>query len=220
MTRLLNHTRPERGGITLGALLLIVVILGAGAAVAIVVLRRPTGRRVPVVGDSITVFAGNDIKKALAPKYHAEIHAVFGQRIDQMVPTLRHDVADDPYAVVVNLGTNDVLQAKDRSGLQTSFAQMIAAAAPARCVFLTTISTLVDAPTAIPAVATQINDAISNAAAAHKNFHVIDWNGAVHQANGPSLLIADHVHPSGSGDLVLAALIRHALDADCAPPSR
>jgi hypothetical protein len=77
MTRLLNHARHERGT-TLGAVLLIVVVLGAGAAVAFVALRRPTGRRVPVVGDSITVFAGNDIKKALAPKYHAEIHAVFG----------------------------------------------------------------------------------------------------------------------------------------------
>jgi hypothetical protein len=206
--------RAERG-ITASTLLLIIVVVGTGTAVAIAVLRRPTGRRVPVVGDSITVFAGHDIKRALSPTYHAEIHAVFGQRIDQMLPTLRHDVAQQPFAVVVNLGTNDVLQARQRSDWHANTDAMIAAAAPARCVVFTTISTLVNAPTAIPALATQINDVIEHAVATHRNFHVIDWNRAVNAPGGTSLLIADKVHPSPIGQLRLAAMIKHALDTDC-----
>jgi hypothetical protein len=219
MTRPTFRARCERG-ISAAAVLVLVVVLGAGAAVAFVLLRKPNGRRVPVVGDSITVFAGHDIATALRPTYRAQIQAVIGQRIDQMLPTVRNDVAQHPYAIVVNLGTNDVLQARTRSGWRTSFNEMVAALAPVPCVELTTISTLVSAPTAEPVVASQINDAIASAIASHKNFHVVDWNAAVHEVNGTSLLIPDHVHPSASGDLRLAALTRHALDTDCPPPVR
>jgi hypothetical protein len=80
---------------------------------------------------------------------------------------------------------------------------------------LTTISTLVHDSNVAPAVASEINDAIVAAVAAHPNLHVVDWNAAVHAAKGASLLIADRIHPSTAGDLTLAALDRAALDHDC-----
>ena len=117
--------------------------------------------------------------------------------------------------MVVNLGTNDVLQGQTHPDWKSGFTRMVALLAPARCVVLTTISTLVRGRTAIPAVASEINRAIATAASSHRNFHVVDWNAAVHGSNGASLLSADRIHPSPAGQLALAVLIRAALDHDC-----
>jgi succinate dehydrogenase hydrophobic anchor subunit len=196
------------------------VLLGAAAVLAVVLiivaaLARGSTRTVPVVGDSITFFAGNDITVALGDTYRADVHSGIGRRIDEMLPTLQSAVRRRPFALVVNLGTNDALQVQTHPDWRTGFARMIAIITPARCVVLTTISTLVHDSNVAPAVASEINDAIVAAVAAHSNLHVVDWNAAVHAAKGASLLIADRIHPSTAGDLTLAALDRAALDHDC-----
>lgn len=66
----------------------------------------------PIVGDSITFFAGRDITTALGDTYHADAHSGIGKRIDEMLPTLQSAVRHHPFALVVNLGTNDALQAQ------------------------------------------------------------------------------------------------------------
>ena len=184
--------------------------------VAIVV--RPSSSTVPVVGDSITFFAGRDISAALGSSYHADVHAGIGKRIDQMLPTVQDVMRDDPLAVVVDLGTNDALQAQSHPDWQTGFRRLIAILSPAQCVVLTTINTLVDDRSGGPPVASQINRAIGAAVSTHTNFHVVDWNAAVHGVDGADLLMADQIHPSTAGQLTLAALVRAALDHDCPHP--
>jgi len=95
---------------------------------------------------------------------------------------------------------------------------MIAALSPAQCVVLTTINTLADDRSAGPPVASEINSAIAAAVSTHTNFHVVDWNAAVHRVDGANLLMADHIHPSAAGQLTLAALVRAAVDHDCPHP--
>lgn len=196
--------------VRLAAVVVLAVLLIIVAAVA-----RGSTPTVPVVGDSITFFAGTDITAALADNYHADVHSGIGKRIDQMLPTLQAAVRHHPFAVIVNLGTNDALQAQTHPDWRSGFERMIAILTPVRCVVLTTISSLVHDSVAAPAVASDINDAIVAAAADHPNLHVVDWNAAVHAPNGTSLLIPDRIHPSTAGEITLAALDRSTLDHDC-----
>jgi lysophospholipase L1-like esterase len=192
----------------------VVVALIVGA---VALWPRSHGPKVAVVGDSITVFARHDLNHALDSAYDVKTSAVMGQRIDQMLAPLQHDLKSHPRAVVVNLGTNDVLQARLHPDWRTGFNAMIALVASTPCVVLTTISTLATtSAAAVPSVATDINAAIIGAAASHPNFHVLDWNGIVHGPNGIALLIPDRIHPSGPGSRIIAASVRHILDTNCA----
>jgi lysophospholipase L1-like esterase len=175
----------------------------------------PVVRTVSVVGDSITVVARPDISTALAGSYDTDVHGKWGQRIDQMLPTLAAVLRQHPSAVVVNLGSNDAIQAETHRGWQTSFAHMVNLLAPTRCVLLTTISTLLDDRNPPPPVAAEIDAAIERVASTRPNFHIVDWNAAVHADNGRTLLSPDRIHPSPMGQLTLAALIRTAVDRDC-----
>jgi lysophospholipase L1-like esterase len=170
-------------------------------------------QRVVIVGDSITVSSTPQIKHALEGRYTTDIHARPGQRIDQMLVDLPGALAERPNAVVVNLGTNDVLQGDTQ--WRPSFDRMIAALDGQPCVAITTISTRVTGWVAIPAIAGQINRAIAETAASRAQFHILDWNRAVHTADGTQLLVADHVHPSAAGNARLASLTRSALDRNC-----
>src|SRR2546423_11881593 len=109
-TAVASRELPGRSTHRRNLLLGIVVV----ALAALVIGRAPRGsspRTVPVVGDSITVFSSRDISTVLSGAYRPAVHAQIGARIDQMLPTLRALLRAHPYAVVVNLGTNDVLQA-------------------------------------------------------------------------------------------------------------
>jgi lysophospholipase L1-like esterase len=196
--------------------LAIVVAMVAAILAAIVAFDGPgSSRTVPVVGDSITFFAGRDISGALNGAYHADVRGEIGKRIDEVLPTLQAAIRRSPFAVVVNLGTNDALQARTHPEWRSGFERMIAALSPTRCVLLTTISTRLAGPSAVREVASAINDAIGAAVTAHPNMHIVDWNGALHGPDGAGLLLPDRTHPSAAGQLTLAKLVRGALDRDC-----
>jgi lysophospholipase L1-like esterase len=208
-------TRPTRRhqNVRILSAVLVVVVL---AAIAVAVHRASRARvSVAVVGDSITVAAQPDIAASLSGAYRPDIHAIWGQRIDQMLPTLAVVLHRHPSDVVVNLGTNDAIQAATHTDWQRAFNQMIAMLATTHCVVLTTVSTRLDASPASLQVATAIDAAITSVASTRPTFHVVDWNAALHRASGDRLLSSDRIHPSPAGQLTLAALIRTALDHDC-----
>jgi lysophospholipase L1-like esterase len=193
-------------------------VVAASLAVVVVwavLALRPTEPHVAVIGDSITVFATTAVNQELHGAADTDIQAVMGKRIDEMLPALKQEVAAHPQVVVVNLGTNDVLQAQIHPDWQPGFLRMVAALSQVPCVGITTISTILDGPTAVPSVSADIDAAILHAAARHHNFHLIDWNGAVHGPNGMSLLIPDHVHPTEAGSMWLAAHIRALVTHGC-----
>jgi len=205
--------RPTRryGLIVLAGLTVVVV----GVVVVLVGATTPSKPTVQVVGDSIVYFSEPQISVALEPRYRAEVDGGIGRRLDEMLPQVEKAVADHPFAVVVDLGTNDVLQARTHPDWRTGFDRMVALLAPERCVVITTVSTLVDGSVASLAVAAALNDAILRAAGVHHNFHVVDWNAAVHAAGGLELLTPDRIHPSIEGRLTLADLVRTAVDRHC-----
>jgi lysophospholipase L1-like esterase len=193
------------------------VILVVVAALAVVVVgARTDHRRVSIVGDSITFFAGNDEITALGSGYDVDAQAGIGKRIDEMLPAVRRAAGSDPFAVVVNLGTNDARQATSHPDWEPAFNEMITALSGQHCVLLTSINTLMSGEPGVTSVADDINAAQARAVAARPNFHLVDWNAALHAPNGSGLLQADGVHPSSAGQLALAALVRNAVHDQCA----
>lgn len=192
----------------IGVSLLVVVVVAA-----LVLRSKPP--RVAVIGDSITVFATPAVGQELHGSARLDVRAEMGRRIDEMLPALTQAIAAHPHAVVVDLGTNDVLQAQTHPAWQPGFVRMVALLSSVPCVGITTINTGVEGPIAVPSVAEDINAAISAAVRRHANFHVIDWNAAVHAPGGAALLIPDHVHPTSAGSMRLASLIRAVVTREC-----
>ncbi len=193
----------------------LVAVLVVAAVAAIVVWARSDQKRVSIVGDSITFFAGADETAALGSAYRVEAHAGIGKRIDEMLPAVQKAARSHPFAIVVNLGTNDARQASSHPDWQTAFDRMIATLSDQHCVVLTTINTLMSGEPGVTNVAGDINAAEVGAVAAHPNFHLVDWNAALHASNGSHLLQPDGVHPSEAGQLALAALVRNVVHHDC-----
>jgi len=151
---------------------------------------------VTVVGDSITVFSAPGVEAELGG-YALYIRAVDGKRIDQMLPVVRAELARNPNAVVINLGTNDAIQARTHPDWMAGFNSLWDLVRARPCVVLVTVSTNAD-DLGGSAVAADINDAIRQLSAQHRNVRIVDWNAAVHE--DPSLLAsrrppADHIHP-------------------------
>src|SRR5437879_6309361 len=103
-----HRTRVTRRGLHIVEVAVVVAVV----VTLVVVAAQPSSPTIPVVGDSIMFYAGRDISAALGTGYDVDVHAGIGKRIDQMLPTVRDSTRDSPWAVVVDLGTNDALQAK------------------------------------------------------------------------------------------------------------
>lgn len=154
------------------------------------------GPVVAVVGDSITVISAPGVEAELRG-YSLYMRAVDGKRIDEMVPLLRAEMQHKPRAVIVNLGTNDALQAQTHPDWLIGFNAVWALTRTRPCVVFVTVSTNAD-DLGKGNVAVDINDAIRRLASEHHNVRVVDWNAAVHADK--SLLAsrhppADDIHP-------------------------
>jgi lysophospholipase L1-like esterase len=211
---LTHETRPARTGRG-HAVAWIAATLAALLIVGIFALTQRSGGQVAVIGDSITVLSKPYFARAFGSSGGADVRATSGKRIDQMLPALKAALKAKPRAVVVNLGTNDVLQGQYHPNWRPAFDRMIELLAPKHCVVLTTISSRAWSPTALPAEADVINRAITTAAAAHPNFHILDWNALVHSPNGDALLYFDKVHPSPNGQALLAQQAQEIIKRDC-----
>ena len=166
-------------------------------------------------GDSITVLAAPAIHKLLDPRYHLEILAVDGTRINQSLPALISALRFRPFAVVENLGTNDALQGGLHDDWVSSWDKLIRITRTTPCVVLTTINPAADAVSHRP-IATRINaDIMALAARDPKRYKVADWNGFLsrHIKDQRTYLRPDPVliHPNPAGAVKLATLDQGAL---------
>lgn len=193
---------------------LVTGVVVVALVVVVVVLVWPSSQTVPVIGDSITVMSADEIDDEIDGRFDADVRAISGQRIDNMLPAVEEAVAEHD-VVVVNLGTNDVLQAESHPDWQTGFLQMVQHLTRTDCAVMVNISTTVIGPGARPEVATAINAAIEQAANEHDNLHVLDWDAIVHGPGGDALILRDQVHPTDAGSLRLAREIRRSLEEHC-----
>ena len=156
------------------------------------------GTVVAIVGDSITRAAAPALKsdfRYVGLDLHAEDH----QRIDEMLPQLRVQLQRNPDAVVINLGTNDAIQARQHPDWRTAFDTVWKLVQSRPCVVYATINTFADTLRGHRTVAADINHEIRLLAAAHRNVRIVDWDAAV-QADqsllaGSGKSRSDMIHP-------------------------
>lgn len=177
-------------------------------------------QRVAVIGDSITSQAAPELRQTLSPLYDLSVTATPGRTFESELADARAALARHPDQVVVNLGSNDVLNRVPWETTRAAMAQLFDAIAPGTCVHVVTVnerfySTEADQRTR----AEQINDELFRIAAA-RGYHFIDWSALVieaYDAGEPDgRLFTDSVHPSAVGQRKLAEAYRASL-AECVP---
>ena len=96
-----------------------------------------------VVGDSITVLSAPGVVGEL-DGYAVYVRAEDGKRMDQMLPALGQEVRRHPEAIVINLGTNDAVQAQTHPDWLTGFDAAWDLVRSERCVVFVTVNTYAD----------------------------------------------------------------------------
>jgi hypothetical protein len=179
--------------------------------------------RVAVVGDSITEQGESALEQVLSDDWRLDIDGRSGFTIAEQLPAARSLARDTPSQVIVNLGTNDVLNGRDLSGSAADLAEVVASFPSARCIHLVTVNEGIEvAGRSYADRSAQTNRAIVALAATDPRIDVIDWSAVVaayeagDQADGP--ILTDTVHPSPRGQLALAVRYADALASCSAGP--
>jgi hypothetical protein len=179
----------------------------------------PTGRRVAVIGDSITDATRSVLHDRLDHRYLVSIDGRPGFKLGQQLPVARVYAAQRPApdTVVINLGTNDAGR-DDAAGTDADLRAMLDTVGAARCVVLVTVTTDTLDPT-YNGRADAINRLVLQAAARRDGrIRLADWRGAVRWAYAAGLpfgeLTRDRIHPTEVGQRVLTDLVEESL-ASC-----
>jgi lysophospholipase L1-like esterase len=205
--------RVRTVAVAVGAVALVAALLSAGRWVL------DTGPTVTFLGDSITVISADDISSTLDRDYRPEYSAVLGIQTGQLLPAARTAAEADPDQVVIDLGTNDVLQKAPLDESDGHLAELVGLFPGSRCIHLVTINTNMAAyGISYRSRAQEINRSIRRLAASDPRIGIIDWDAAMsadvaaHPPGGT--LTSDSIHPNDAGKQVLARSVRTALD-DC-----
>ena len=200
-----------------------VVTLVIGVAVALIFGSRPSRQPVGFVGDSITLLSAGQLREQLGDDYALKIDATSGRRIDEQMGAAAAAVARKNKQILINLGTNDVMQgATDLDRSVEQLRAMVAMFPDVQCIHLVTINDQlrnedVD-PRLVEGRAATINDAIFELADQDPRITVIDWNRQVHDymaAHDGATPTDDEIHPNQIGKQILADDYEAAL-RDCA----
>jgi lysophospholipase L1-like esterase len=184
----------------------------------------PDGDPVAVIGDSITALGQDQLNATIGKDFKLTVNGQSGAKVSERQGEASALAVGKPTQVIINLGTNDVLQhvatADSAAGLQ----QMVQDFKAASCIHLVTINTRMH-----PANGNQthdgavaINNAIHNLAKANDNVDVIDWdaiNADAVDSSHPNGLTFDGVHPTSAGQSDLDSAYDDALE-DCGRPWR
>jgi len=168
-----------------------------------------------LLGDSLTVLVSDEVKKAAPAGTDLEVSAEWGKRIDEEIDAARQLGADDPRQVIVNLGTNNVLQRYDVTASSSDLTTLLEAFDGSSCIHLVTINEHINRMGEdFAAGAVALNQEIRTIAQRRTNVDVVDWNQIVvdHAADG--IMSDDGVHPNAAGVALLAEAYAAAIE-DC-----
>lgn len=185
------------------------------AARAGAVTARP---RVLVLGDSITQQSDPTLHDGLDVAYDLTVWGIGGSRADEHVHDGELFRAVDPEQVIIDLGTNDVLQGTPAEQTIAALTRIGLACAGARAVHFVTVTegVFAEGSPVLRARSVELNRRIEVMAAAH-GWHVIPWHAVVDQyleagePEGP--ITSDTIHPTDVGRRLLAAACAQALRA-------
>lgn len=175
---------------------------------------------VAIVGDSITAFDETDLHQQLGGDFDLVITGNYGKTVDQVMPEAEVVAQRDYDQVIINLGTNDVLQDLDVDDSMDALRQMIDLFGDARCIHLVNINEHMLEPlskTSTSATAQRFNAAQATVIEDDDQLSSIDWNEVAASALNDedpawSTLTEDSVHPTPEGNTKLNDLYRDALD--------
>lgn len=195
-------------------MLLVVVWALAGCSV----FETGTTRHLALVGDSITDQTRATFDDELGDDWLIEIDAVPGLRIAEQQAALEDLVAEEPDAIVVNLGTNDVLNGHPLEASFEDMAAMLDAASQVPCSFTVTVNEHIfqlgrDDGWNDASIALNVE---MRAMAEERGVGIIDWSAEVGrqleagEPDGP--VTTDTVHPTDLGQDLLIGLYEDALD--------
>jgi lysophospholipase L1-like esterase len=180
----------------------------------------------PVVGflgDSITFQATTALEDRVPDTWRADVRATSGATIVDMAAQAARMGAEQPEAVIVNLGTNDVMQAflpeKSAADLDLLLDQL----GDPSCVVLVTVhENIVTEQDGVLADRVRATNAALAEVADRRGVRVVDWTAHLAAAGAvpgtPDLLI-DTVHLSDAGIDNLAGLYLDTLADGCGPPA-
>lgn len=177
------------------------------------------GRSVAVVGDSIVSLDAQDLQRDLGDRFDLDVSGNFGKTVTDVLPVAGALADRRPDQVVIELGTNDVLQGVPTRTSMAALRQMVSLFPSARCIHLTDVSTHMlepDGRPANPALARAFNTALDELVGSDPRLSVVHWDAAVGRsiadgATGAGVLTKDSIHPTAQGDVVLNSLYREAL---------
>jgi len=166
---------------------------------------REPPKTVGIVDDSISFISGGAIGARFGHRYSVTLGAVPGATMAYQLPAVEAAAAGDPWAIILELGTNNAYY--NAPGWKTQFDNEEAAVAGQHCVVFLTV------PTEWGAVAVGLDTAIRHATKTYRNFHKLDWGNRGY--SNPSWVLPDGVHPTPLGEKKLADAEFNAALGDC-----
>jgi lysophospholipase L1-like esterase len=177
----------------LGGVVVLALLCGGGCAF----FRE---HEVAIVGDSLSEEAQDQIRAA--DSNSLSIRAVPGITIGNALPLVEEAVDESPDVVVVELGTNDVLQQTD---FRPAVDAMLDATADVPCVAWVRV--------AVPSLHTvEINQYLDEQARARDNLHIVAWDDVA--VLHPDWYVPDGIHHNDAGKEGFAGAIADGI-GDC-----
>jgi hypothetical protein len=159
--------------------------------------------RVLVLGDSITDHGQRELRDTIGPLYALSIEGQDNFRVDEQLPAAQRWATREFRHLVINLGTNDIVQGWPLDATAASLEELVALFPDVPCVHLTTVA--LDLGSARSEQARALNEAIDAMASQDRRIHIVDWAEVVASAQDRGQeLTSDGVHPTDEGQRLLA----------------
>lgn len=196
-------------------------LLVVSAAVAAVLAVVPScsllrGPRVVVIGDSISRQARADLESQ-----HGDWRVVAedARTAVSMQAEARLVAVTRPEHIVVELGTNDALQGLPVEDALAALESILdEATSSADCVHLVTVSTILPYFGREPApsdTAARLDEWMRAAARGRDRVKVLEWDRALVDGGGQSLLVGDRIHPNDEGRALYVDLVAESVSEGC-----
>lgn len=198
---------------------LLVLLVGLALLLAGITLDRATtrdGDTVAAIGDSIMLWGEPEMRTTVGAYTKLTVRAQGGRRIDEMLPAARELAASSPIQVLINLGTNDILQRIPLEESVRNLTAMVDLFDSAECIHLVTVNEDIDKEGFRPRdAAVALNAAMEKLAGDNPTVSLIRWDDMVRDSikrEPPKGFIFDGVHPGPEGQRKLAGAYDRAVD--------
>lgn len=213
--RIRGDSGDVRLPVIIGALVGVVALVAVAIQVAAVVGIGKNRPPVAVIGDSITEQGQKAIFNDLSADYKLTVDGKGGFRIDEQLPTAERFATRRFDQVIIELGTNDVMQKWSLGDSEANLRQIVSMFPDARCVHLVDVNESLSSRTVdAPARARQLNQAMRGIAASDSRVDIIDWAGIVRRyetVDPAEPITTDGIHPGPTGQDLLVSAYEDAL---------